>query len=533
MQSSYTVTLEALVIFFCALILFTIGLSHQEIIGFESRFYVFALEMVQHGMSWFPTTYLQPYPDYPVTPTIFIYLASKIGGSLNKLTAVLPSAIAAAGTVSFTFLIGALHERRWGLSAVFFMLLTYTFLMEARTISPDQYVTFATVCCFYLVYSAERLQQPARVYWMPLVLFFGFACRGPIGLVIPAGVVCVFYGLDTQFKKMIVWGVISLSVLALGCVLLCLIAYHVGGFPFVLNVWHMQVAGRLQDAYLPWYFYFSDSIGSYALTYPLAIAVVVGLFRSFIKNTSTQVELMQKLVGWLVIILIGLSIPAGKKPRYVLAMVPALSLICGYLVMIQTQENYLGYLRKLVYLVCFLFPAVSLFCLIAGYYLGPRTHWLAQIDFLNVGIIFFILQCISYWVWKKFPTQHFLILGVAACVFVVFYMGVIEPVNLVTNKTHDFVNEIEKMRHLEKAQLIFYQENPDGLPIKYLANTTRDDEPVFIDSPNQLTNYNKKAVVVVTKENFLHIPIGIVKTFKVVQSGNIGHAQVYVLEKMN
>ncbi|HLB57816.1 MAG TPA: hypothetical protein VJL60_03275, partial [Gammaproteobacteria bacterium] len=60
---------EAVVIFFLGLIIFTIGLSHQEVITFEARFYLFALEMWRHGLSFFPTTYEQPYPDYPVTST--------------------------------------------------------------------------------------------------------------------------------------------------------------------------------------------------------------------------------------------------------------------------------------------------------------------------------------------------------------------------------------------------------------------------------------------------------------------------------
>src|SRR5687768_3598086 len=79
---------DGICIFILGLMCFTFGLSHQEIIGFEARFYLFALEMFRHGISWFPMTYHHPYPDYPVTSTLFIYGLSQVMGGLNKGVAV-------------------------------------------------------------------------------------------------------------------------------------------------------------------------------------------------------------------------------------------------------------------------------------------------------------------------------------------------------------------------------------------------------------------------------------------------------------
>jgi len=96
MLKQYTAPLS---IFIVSLFLFTWGVNSQEIISFDSRFYLFALEMWRHGISWFPTTYLEPYPDYTVASTVLIYGAASLFGGLTKFTAVLPSAIAAAITV--------------------------------------------------------------------------------------------------------------------------------------------------------------------------------------------------------------------------------------------------------------------------------------------------------------------------------------------------------------------------------------------------------------------------------------------------
>src|SRR5690242_19905786 len=87
--------LESLLLFFSSLILFTWGLHSKEVIGFDSRFYLFAQEMWRYGVSWFPLTYHQPYPDYPASSTFVIYLFACLFGGVTKFSAVLPSAILA------------------------------------------------------------------------------------------------------------------------------------------------------------------------------------------------------------------------------------------------------------------------------------------------------------------------------------------------------------------------------------------------------------------------------------------------------
>ena len=79
-----------------ALVLFLLGVHGDAFVGFDSRFVLFAREMLRHGPSWFPTTYGAPYPDYPATSTFLTYLLSLPLGRVNELTAWLPTAVAAA-----------------------------------------------------------------------------------------------------------------------------------------------------------------------------------------------------------------------------------------------------------------------------------------------------------------------------------------------------------------------------------------------------------------------------------------------------
>lgn len=522
-------------IFVASLLLFTVGLAQQEIIGFESRFYLFALEMWRHGPSWFPTTYGEPYPDYPVTPTLFIYGLAKLAGHLNKWVAVVPTAIAAALTVSVTYLIGALHDQRWGWLAVFFMLLTNTFVMEARTISPDQYVALATTLGFYLAYSAALFGKTRRLLLIPILFLFGFACRGPIGLVVPAGVICLFYLADKQYRQFLLMGVVAAILLCMGCGILFGVAYHLGGMAFVSDVWHMEVSGRLQDASLPWYFYFSESMGAYALAYPVAIMTLFGVMFQYREMNLRDLKLLLKLSVWALVVLLGLSIPAGKKIRYILAMTPALALVSAAVFALHAHGRYWQYLQKILRSMLFVLPTACLLLIVLA------KLWVAQharVDVLAIWQSFapcvpFVVVVLSVMQALQYIQRHsdVCIVGVSALTFCLMYIAFVEPVNLFLNQSRNFVLAVESVRAVEKAQLVFYQENPDGTPIKYVANMPQEERPIFISTPEALVNIHTPAIFIVDPDHFAALPKAISRSVKIISVGSVGHNKLIAFEK--
>jgi 4-amino-4-deoxy-L-arabinose transferase-like glycosyltransferase len=452
-------------LFLLSLFLFTWGLVTQEITSFDSRFYLFAKEMWRNGISWFPTTYGQPYPDYPVTSTLLIYLSAKLFGGLNKLTAVLPSAIAAAWTVTLTYRIGALRDRFWGLAAVCFTLITLMFLKSARGISLDMYPAMITTWCFYLVYANEM--KPSRhVRWIYLLLAVSFAFRGPIGLVMPAGVVCSYYFLNRDWKKLILFGISALIILAACTAALFFAAYHAGGTPFLQDVIRMQVAGRIDNPYLPIYFYFTNSLGNYALSYPLAlIALVVLTISGFFSRLKKSVDaaLLLKLLGWTVIILIGMSIPGDKKARYILPMVPAIALIAAY-----------PFAKKMQ---------------------SARS----------IAILFFVAVSLD-----------------------AIYIKAVEPYLMTFDKAQQFVVTMEMMRAKAGAKLVFYREQPDGTPIKYQIYNQQGDNPDFISSEQQLLNFKSPAFFITSADYFSQLPASTVKHFNIIARDRVGHVMMVV-----
>ncbi len=83
--------LESLGIFLFALLLFTLGIWDQQPQGFDGRWRWSCKEMFRHGASLFPTTYGQPYADYPGTATFFSFVFARLFGAPNHLANVLPT----------------------------------------------------------------------------------------------------------------------------------------------------------------------------------------------------------------------------------------------------------------------------------------------------------------------------------------------------------------------------------------------------------------------------------------------------------
>ena len=100
---SKTLLWQSLGLGLLALLLFCAGVYQQPIIGFDSRFVLFAKEMLRHGPGFFPTTYGQPYADYSSASTLLIWLFSLPSGQVSSLSAWLPTAIASALIVSLIY----------------------------------------------------------------------------------------------------------------------------------------------------------------------------------------------------------------------------------------------------------------------------------------------------------------------------------------------------------------------------------------------------------------------------------------------
>ncbi len=521
---------DSLLIFLAGTALFTCGLA-PEFINLSARFALFAQEMLRNGPSFFPTTYRVPYPDYPAASTFLIYLVSLPFGRVTPFTALLPTAVASALILVLVYRIGAMHSQQWGLAAVLFALFTVEFFASSRRIAVDQYTSLATVLSFYLACSSDRLCRPRRLWLLPLVWAFGFAFRGPIGLVVPAAVSCVYYLWNVRFKPMLLVGVVAGGTLILCLGGLLFAARAQGGTPFMRRVLEAQMIGRLNDRGADFGYYWYRSLISYAVSYPLAIIVVASRFRDIAYKKDVQDRLLGALVLWVIVVLAGMSIPTVKKARYIMPLVPALSLIASYVMieaaadglLLRAKRTFLGLcawlpivaglgVAGLLLFACFGQPEWCRFSLVTLICLIPLVPAARKLDRS----------------WKDMVHRDMFLLAVGVITFVIVNVGIAEPILYSLERTKPFVRQVEKLCQRKPGTIIFFQVGPDAEDIKFMANLSAPLEPRFVSTLDAVDRMPGTRYIIAEEEVFRCLSVQEGRPMSVLVEGKIGHRDFVV-----
>lgn len=464
-----------------ALVLFLLGAQGDAFVGFDSRFVLFAREMLRHGPAWFPTTYGAPYPDYPATSTFLVYLLSLPLGRVTELTAWLPSALAAAICAGVVYRLAAPFSRDWALISVAMLLLTATFVSETRAVSLDLMVAAVGLLAFYVAFHADRHGVPGLLLCLLPLLFFGFALRGPLGLVVPAGMVWSQLLLDRRWRPLFVFSASALALLVLCAVGLVALARSVGGETFVQEVLRMQVTGRLDgsagssDAL----YYFHSSLGNYALAFPLALPAVALLWQ---RRREPAFRLVAGCALAALVVMAGLSLPQAKKARYIIALAPLAAIVASYPFMIADSRLAL-LLRGLLRAVWLALPAL----LLGGLWLAWKRY---PLELAGLGwrlpaciVVLSALLAFGALRWRR-PAA--LALGAALALWASNIL-VFEPVEQRLYDSQAFSRELLRELDARPAPLALYGMAPDARAIKLMVNLDRDLQPLFIDRPERLT----------------------------------------------
>lgn len=110
-------------------------------------------------------------------------------------------------------------------------------------------------------------------------------------------------------------------------------------------------------------------------------------------------------------------------------------------------------------------------------------------------------------------------------------IAIVEPIDLRLHDTSKFVGRIESLIEKNPGNLLFYKENPDGLPIKYLVNAKADIIPEFIVDLESIKN-SRTAVWLLAKEtNLDDIKKALINTSSVIyreRFGDLPYLAVFV-----
>ncbi|NVZ67899.1 ArnT family glycosyltransferase [Pseudomonas costantinii] len=489
--------MESLGIFLIALLLFTLGIWDQAPQGFDGRWAVFMQEMFRHGASLFPSTYGEPYPDYPGTATYFSFLFARLFGAPNVLANIMPTALASAGVMALIYRLLVPSGRAWALLTVLLTALTAQLLEKSRSVCLDQMVSLLCLGCFYLLHTGKRAGSKLRQYAVFPLFVAAFAIRGPLGLIEVCGVACVYWALSPAgtreekihlLKKVIAHGVIGLILLA-GCwwVLLKLARFS-GGDSFADDVLRMQVAGRLDETGEPFYFYFKLSLYRYFPVVPLALATLIALRHTWsLRHADADVQLMLRLGACGLMILLGLSVPHFKRAYYIVPMVPMFAAVAAY-GLLQARGWLLGVRRGYEWLVALL-PALAILAVFVCRYLWNKHGYWPDVSVPVLVGVLIVLQLAAILVWQRLQgrvAQRLVILSlIALATQWLVLVKVVEPSKDLQFDTRSFVGAVEKLRAGNPGTLVFLNLNKDTWAIRYIMNLDHDEQPLFIGG-NQL-----------------------------------------------
>ncbi|MBD8235759.1 MULTISPECIES: glycosyltransferase family 39 protein [Pseudomonas] len=496
---STTIRRQSLGLGLLALLLFIAGSWHQAIIGFDSRFVLFAQEMLRHGPGFFPTTYGQPYADYLATSTLMTWLLSLPLGQVTSLTAWLPTSLASAVIVILVYRLTAPYSQRWGLLSIAVLLLSTTFISETRAVSLDQMLAAITLTVFYLGYAHDHFAADKRLHWLFLLLIVGFAIRGPIGLVVPTGVLCSYYLINRQWRQLVSFGLVALALLVACVGLLLLMAKLSGGEGFMQDVIRMQFLGRMDgsEGSSGVLYYFTSSLGNYALAYPLALLVLLAVAISGRRTPDPAVQLVLYCAAAALLVLLGLSIPQAKKARYVLPMLPMAAIIAAY--PFSTAHGRLfAWLRGLMLVIWTLLPAL----LIAGL-LFARPRYPEQLSQLGLMLgVLGVLQAVALSAWCA-PRLRPVGPAIAAVLAVwSTYILVVEPLERSVYDTRTFTLRVHQQVMQQRAPVVLHGLGKDAKAIKYMVNLDCDQVPLFTQQAADLTPLQGPAWLVMSQVDF-------------------------------
>lgn len=468
--------LESLGIFLFALLLFTLGIWDQQPQGFDGRWALFLQEMFRHGASLFPTTYGQPYADYPGTATFFSYVFARLFGAPNHLANVLPTALASAGVVAVIYRLLVPANRQWALLTVLLTLLTTQLLEKSRSVCLDQMVALVCVTSFYLLHSGGRWR---RLAVFPLFIL-GFAIRGPLGLIEVCGVVCVYWALGKpgeRVKRVLIHGTVGLVLLAACWWLLVKLARISGGDAFADEVFQMQVGGRLDETGEPFYFYFQLSLYRYFPVVPLALATMIALRHRWSERFEGEMQLVVRLGACGLMILLGLSVPHFKRAYYILPMVPMFAAVAAY-GLLQAQGWLAGMRRCYEGLVVALPTLGVVAILVCRHGWQKHGYWPDVSLPLLIGVLV-VLQVAALIAWRRAGRLVWLSLIALVAQWLVLVM-VVEPSKDMQFDTRKFVGQVEALRVKQPGPLVFINLGRDTWAVRYMMNLDHDEQPIFI-----------------------------------------------------
>ncbi len=449
-----------------------VGLWTLEITRINCRYALMTAEIARHGAGLFPTINGQPYTDYTVSMVYLMHLATLGGRVVNMFTLSLPSVLATVLTLFLTWKLGERLMRGYGWCSAALLFLSYEFLSIARAPSLDMPIAAITVGCILLFYSADCDRKYARLWWIGAIYLAGFAIRGPLGVILPAAALSGYFAARGEIRRLIGYGVLAAFLCAVFFAGWLGLIFLGGGASLLEQFLEAQFFSRVSALRGP-FFYFSNAMGSFAVTYPLGLLALALYapywFRKPAPEEPEAYRFLRILAAWVLFCLLLLSIPGTKHLRYAAPVLPALALAAGWIFVDPAPERFALILRRVCLSLCRVLPLL-LFVATWGIYF---TFKIIQPDlvlsrYIPSGV-FLALAIFSLGVRRKEGgAGAFPLLLVGGASFLLFIALVLAPLDAKLQTARSFTASFDALRG--ERPVFFVNLGPDGDEYKILVN---------------------------------------------------------------
>lgn len=287
-----------------------------------------------------PHLYGKPYGE---KPPLFYYITflSKIvfGSTSDEVSLRFPSGLfALLGIIFFFVTIRKFFDHHKALLAACILLSTPLYYWQARYLQVDMVFSVFVSSCLLFFFWFYTTRKEYLIYLSFLFLAFAFLTKGPLAIALVLPVIFVFLLLEKSFrvvraKELVIGVLISLAV-----ILPWYIAVYIKeGAPYLYENVIRQNLTRFFDAWShkrPFYYYFTTLPLDF---FPWSLFLPLGLYFMF-KNFKSDGGIRYFFI-WFAWMFFFLSLSSGKISKYMLPVLPAITLITS-LAFVEEKNKY-------------------------------------------------------------------------------------------------------------------------------------------------------------------------------------------------
>ncbi len=309
----------AFLCFAAAFALLSLGAIGTEITKIDIRFALMVQDMTQHGLGVFPTINGVEYGDYP-SGWVFCSWLSTFGGRQVSLWLLsLPAILLGAYTMMMVYLTGELSGGDTGLVSVMFLLVTPEFLKLFAGFGIDVPVMAAGVTMLYLFRKNVSPLISGSIFAVLLVCCF--LVRGPMGVVLLGAGTGGYLLMCREWKNVLIFGFAGMATAVL-CGIFWFQAIHLQGGRELWE-WFLQCQLYSRMGKSEYGAYFIDGLFSFA---PVTL-LAAGIF--FLPRSRIFSKPVAGWLGYVLLPMLILSIPACKHLRYLALTLPGFALLAS------------------------------------------------------------------------------------------------------------------------------------------------------------------------------------------------------------